>query len=452
MVFNSMAEHLVHGSFEVSPSAIGFEGFVRDGRTYAYWGVFCAALRMPLLLIPGGIATDVTAVSSLTAIMVGVWFKLRCLALVATVVPDGRDKRFLIAICTAAVLLSGAQTAFMRLSIYQEVCFWAGALASGFVYGALRCLLEDCYPAGRLTWMAILAGLAFNTRVTTGIGLYAALGLLMARLLLIPGPASGGSFARRLARLAAPVVVLAAFAVGAGVVNYGRWGNPLVFVDFRYYGIYAEAAHADNPVRLHAYGAFNIQRIPFGLLYYFLPIWILPRGDQAYFFQDWQNRLIEVTELPPSSFLLTDMLFIILLCCLIRHLISARGRSIVPLGNTTLILAGLAAPALLMLCAIAMCYRYRIEFYPFLDLGGFLGLYTVLAHRQSGPMSRRLRSGLIAAMVIGIAGSHAACAVYKISPLGSALRTMPDGVVEGYKSLAMSRAGATGGGGVAPGR
>jgi hypothetical protein len=448
MVFNSMADHLVHGSFEVSPSAIGFEGFVRDGGTYAYWGVFCAALRMPLLLFPGGIGTDVTAVSSLTAIMIGVWFKLRSLALVATMVPDGRDKRFLIALCTAALLLSGAQTAFMKLSIYQEVCFWAGALASGFVYGALRCLLEGRYPGVRLTWMAILAGLALNTRVSTGIGLYAALGLLMARLLLMPEP--GGSLIRMARALSAPLLVLAAFAVCAGVVNYGRWGNPLVFVDFRYYGIYAEAAHADNPVRLHTYGAFNIQRIPFGLLYYLLPIWVLPRGDHAYFFQDWQNRLIEVTELPPSSFLLTDPLFVILLCCLIWHLLSARRRSIVPFGNTTLLLAGLAAPALLMLSAIAMCYRYRIEFYPLLDLGGFLGLYTVLAQRPVRPLSARMRSGLIAAVIIGIAGSHAACAVYKISPFGSALRTMPDGVLQGYKSIAISRAGATGGGGAAP--
>ena len=107
MVFNSMADHLVHGSFEVSPSAIGFEGFVRDGGTYAYFGVFCAALRMPLLLIPGGIATDITALSSWAAIMLGVWFKLRSLSLVARMVPGGRDKRFMIALCTAAVLLSG---------------------------------------------------------------------------------------------------------------------------------------------------------------------------------------------------------------------------------------------------------------------------------------------------------------------------------------------------------
>ncbi len=452
MVFNSMAEHLVHGSFEVSPSAIDFEGFVRDGRTYAYWGIFCAAIRMPLLLIPGGSGTDVTALSSLTAIMAGVWFNLRSLALVARMVPDGREKGFLLVICTAAVLMSGAPTAFMRLSIYQEICFWAGALAAGFVYGALRCLLENRYPSGRLTWMAILAGLALNARVSTGVGLYAALGLLMVSLLLTRDPASRAALTRRLPGLSAPLIVLAAFALVAGVINYGRWGNPLVFVDFRYYGIYAEASHADNPIRLHTYGAFNIQRIPFGLLYYFLPIWILPLGGQAFMFHDWQNRLIEVTELPPSSFLLTDPLFIILLGCLMWHLLSARRRSLVPLANTTLVMAGLAAPAFLMLCAIAMCYRYRIEFYPLLELGGFLGLYTILRQQESMNLSRLLRSGLIAAAIIGILGSHAATAVYKISPLGSALRTMPDGVVEGYKSIAMSRTRGMGVGVVTPGR
>src|ERR1035441_8288016 len=49
LTFNSMLEHLLHGRFDVDPEAIGNEGFLRDGRVYAYQGVFCALIRLPLL-------------------------------------------------------------------------------------------------------------------------------------------------------------------------------------------------------------------------------------------------------------------------------------------------------------------------------------------------------------------------------------------------------------------
>jgi hypothetical protein len=52
---NSMLEHLLRGQYDVDPNIVGTEGYLRDGRVYAYWGVFCALLRLPLTLIPGGL-------------------------------------------------------------------------------------------------------------------------------------------------------------------------------------------------------------------------------------------------------------------------------------------------------------------------------------------------------------------------------------------------------------
>jgi hypothetical protein len=53
LVFNSMMQHMLHGRFDVDPAAIlaGGEVYIRDGRTYSYFGVFCALLRLPLILI-----------------------------------------------------------------------------------------------------------------------------------------------------------------------------------------------------------------------------------------------------------------------------------------------------------------------------------------------------------------------------------------------------------------
>ena len=48
--FNSMLQHMLAGSVDVDPAVIGYEGFARDGRVYAYFGPFCALLRLPLNL------------------------------------------------------------------------------------------------------------------------------------------------------------------------------------------------------------------------------------------------------------------------------------------------------------------------------------------------------------------------------------------------------------------
>src|SRR5208337_1007156 len=48
LTFNSMLEHLLRGQFDVDPQAIGDDGYLRNGHVYAYWGIWCALLRLPL--------------------------------------------------------------------------------------------------------------------------------------------------------------------------------------------------------------------------------------------------------------------------------------------------------------------------------------------------------------------------------------------------------------------
>jgi len=76
-VFNSMLRHLLAGGFDVDPAAIGKEGFLRDGHVYAYFGIFCALIRLPLLAFKNGATTDVTRLSCLIAICLAGIMKLR---------------------------------------------------------------------------------------------------------------------------------------------------------------------------------------------------------------------------------------------------------------------------------------------------------------------------------------------------------------------------------------
>jgi hypothetical protein len=52
--FDNMLVHLPRGEFTVDREAIGYEAFTRDGKTYAYFGIFPAVLYM-LAGIPGGL-------------------------------------------------------------------------------------------------------------------------------------------------------------------------------------------------------------------------------------------------------------------------------------------------------------------------------------------------------------------------------------------------------------
>ena len=171
--FNSMLDHLLHGRFDVDPAVIGDEGFLRDGRTYTYFGIFPALLRLPLLW--SGRLGSVGHHLVLDARRGGVRRLLQAArrrggASASCRRPAGPPRSFLALVVSIA--LGGAQIQFLRPSIYQEVVSWAAALAAAFVYYAVRGLLvEREFGARLLTAMAVLAGLALLTRVTFGVGL-----------------------------------------------------------------------------------------------------------------------------------------------------------------------------------------------------------------------------------------------------------------------------------------
>lgn len=394
MAFNSMLEHLLEGRFDVDPAAIDFEAFLVGDRTVSYFGVFCALLRLPLWLTGRLARTDMTGLSCLVAVCLGGWFQLRAVLLVYNESPASTRRMWLCGAMIACILFGGQQVQFLRPSIYQEVIDWADAFAMAFVFLALRGVLTGRgFDARTLATMALCAGLGLLTRVTFGVGMYAALaGLCLVRW--------------RQARLAVPaVLVLAVFAGLAGVVNAGRWGNPLVFADFTRYAMSLDT-YTDRLVRLATYGTFNLRRLWFGLGYYFVPVWGLVRPDGELLFAATQERLFDAVELPPGSFFITDPL-LLALCGV--------GIATVRRRDSAGVLAGLAVQTLLILCALSLSWRYRVEFFPLLVFGGLLGLRHLC--RQGG-LAPRWRAAIAAAAVLSIIASHGMAAIYAVSPWG----------------------------------
>lgn len=417
LTFNSMLDHLLHGRFDVDPAIVGDEGFTRAGRVYAYWGIWPALVRLPLVVVPGWQTLNVTALSCWLAVTLALGAKLWTLRRVWRARPDLPG--WLVTAIALTLALSGAQTGFLRPSIFQEVCLWAGAWGALFVAAAIAGWL-DGFARRWLIVMAVACAGALLTRVSVAIGLFAAFGLL----LLVDAWQQRSAPRALVARYAIPLAVLAIGIALTAVINAERWGNPLTFADYRYYNF--NAVFPDRLPRTERYGLFNPARIPFGLVYYLAPVWAwrAPGGDL--WLAGVRDRLIDSAELPPGSFLLSDPLLLLLAAIAVAHWWRARGQSSLTGGAMAL---GLAASPLLMLCAISMCYRYRIDFYPLIEFAAFAGLAT------SGWIGarRRLVWSLVA---VSVMFSHAGLLLYDLGETGPAQRLIGGGIAHYYAGRA----------------
>ena len=446
--FNSMLDHLAHGQFDVDPNIIADEGYLRNGHVYAYWGITCALVRLPLLLFHR-LDLDVTAWSCLVAVCLAGMMKVRTLLFLRRYCGPTPASEGAFVLMLAYIVLGGAEVGYLKSSVYQEVIFWAIAFAAVFVYFAVKGLVSDQFTGVTLSWMALAAGLATLTRVSTGMGLCAAFGLLVLVLLVEELRARRAVLTRR---FLVPAAVLAAFLVVVGTVNYCRWGKPTTFADYTLYLTYHELP--DQMLRMHLYGNFNLARVPFGLSYYFLPLWALQGANGRLLFENTQTRLMNVVELPPSSFFLTDLLPIAFIVFLAMALWAARpifsrslrkGAILVrcanPLPSSRIfshaqglaLATGLAVPCVLMLTAIDMCYRYRMEFYPEIDLLAFLGLYATVSNPALLVRFNRCRRWMLAAAMISIVSAFAALVLYWLTDdWGASQPYLRNGLVHYY--------------------
>ena len=410
LTFNSMLLHLLAGSFDVDPRTIGDEGVVRNGLSYAYFGIMPALLRLPFLLSPDFVSTDYTRLSCTVAVSVMAGFKLASVLTVWRAV--GRPERSDLPVLFAAtILFGGPQIQFLRAIIFQEVLLWSAALASVFVYLVIRGYYsERGFTARLLAALAAIAGLCLLTRVSTALGLYVALGLLMLQLSWRALRAAGRSPVAVLVPLLPAAAILCFFMAIAGIINYGRWGNPFAFTDPQNY-LWWIAHDSERLVRYERYGLFSIARLGYGLVYYFLPVWAIPTADGSLFLSALQHRTVDSVELPPSSFLISDPLIIGLTVFALVQLV--KSREIINRAIAVPVLIGFLVPIALILTFSGMSFRYRLEFYPFFDLCAFLGFGVLLSRPKNPP----LRSFAVAAWG-GMATAHALGLLYMLTPLG----------------------------------
>lgn len=424
--FNSMALNLLEGRFDVDPGTILYDGFMRGGRTYAYFGIFPALLRLPLVpffdlttVSVEGWSRLLAAITAATGLCVAVLRLVRCM-------PEGQTRCTLQAILVAAALFSGPGVMLaVRSDIYTETILWAWTFCAWFLALLVPVLRAGSEPgAGRLCGLAAVAGCCLLTRASTGFGLLFALAGVM--LALLAGCTAGSFAARARQGFAAalrpefllPVAVVLVAGGLTAVVNYGRWGNPFSFGDINL----QEEINRFWPARidrLQRYGLFHHERLWLGLSYYLFPIWALKR-DGRFVFQDETTRLLEGLELPPTSLFLTDPLTMALAA--VGAVALLRGHlPQVATWRVAAALAGLAVPAAMMLVAWYMTFRYRVEFMPFLLLLAGLGALRIADRLPAAFESRRRMVWLALKflLVAQILSAHAHAVLYGISHYGA---------------------------------
>jgi hypothetical protein len=102
-----MLEHQLHGEFDVDHDVMEFEASVINGKTYTYFGVFPALLRLLAMPFTDISKAHLARLSCLGAMITLVALELRMLLVVHDSLPAGKRKPEFLAVMVAATLRSG---------------------------------------------------------------------------------------------------------------------------------------------------------------------------------------------------------------------------------------------------------------------------------------------------------------------------------------------------------
>ncbi len=417
-VFDNVAIHLLQGDFTVDPTIILNEALVKDGKTYTYFGIFPALLRMPLVPFLNLETTYVSRLSVFLALALSLIFQVKTWLRVYSTVdatPFSRQALFIVLVSlfwgSPYVLLAS------NASVYHEPIVWAVAGANIFNY-FLVCTVSTGERPTRSTlyMMALVAGSCLIARATVGIGLYLAMSamivgdLYQARQKHRSASTEKANSQFPLHRNLGPLIVLGLFGLAYLAVNYGRWGDPFMSAYFE-----GNAEVQNSPARLQnlqEFGAFHYSRILPALEYYLIGSWSLLM---------WLIRFAGITydwiEGPYASMLLMSPVFALLSMIGLFAAVSLTFKDSRRYG---LIATGLAAEGistLMLLSFMALTLRYRMELWVFTSLASVFGFLMLVPSMQALPrVAKKILLGLAwLGVAIGVLATHVALLEYKLT-------------------------------------
>jgi hypothetical protein len=365
--YDLQARAMFHGHLSLAKGAIGIEGFVHDGRTYTYFGLFPSIVRMPLLLLTSSLDGKLTPTFMLLAwLLTGLFCTLllwRVRFLVRGDVAMGRAEAAGFGVLLAT-LMGG--TIWMLLAsipfVFNEDIAWSICLTVGSIFALLGVIERPSW--GRVVASGVLILCANLDRSTTGWACAVAAGLVAVWFLV-----GFGGLANR--RWFLPVLLAGLVPVVVGcAVNYGKFG--VLFGVSNYEQVWT---HVNAYRRKFLAANHNAEEglifIPTNLVTYLRPDGLgfsnvfpyisLPARPPSALGGVLFDRLYRTASLPAS----TPLLFLMSLWGLVT---AFRPKAVGDVAKTRLLLlaAGSAGAALMLWGYIAP--RYLGDFVPFLVL------------------------------------------------------------------------------------
>jgi hypothetical protein len=395
--YDLQARAMFHGHLALANGALGIEGFVHDGRTYTYFGLFPSIIRMPVLLVTSSLDGKLTPTYMLLAwLLTGLFTSLllwRVRFFVRAASPMGRAEAGAFGVLIATIM---GGTIWMLLAstpfVFNEDIAWSICLTVGSIFALLGVIERPSW--GRVVGSGLLILCANLDRATTGWACAVGAGLIAVWFFL----GFGGRENRRwfLPVLGAGLVPLA---VGC-VVNYSKFG-----VFFGVSNVDQVWTHVNAYRRKFLAAHHNAEEgtvfVPTNLLTYFrpdglhlssvFPFITLPSTPPSAVHGVLFDRLYRTASLTAS----TPLLVLLSIWGLIT---AFRPKPIGRVGKTRLVLlaAGSAGAALMLWGYIAP--RYLGDFVPFLVLASAVAMGDIFYRLER--RTRPLRIAAVSAIAI----------------------------------------------------
>jgi hypothetical protein len=387
--YDVQAREMFHGHLSVPSGSLGLEGFIHDGRTYTYFGLFPSIIRMPVLLVTSRFDGHLTAPYMLAAwLLTGLFAALTLWRVRYFVRGDavmGRSEAVGYGVLLATIM---GGTIWMLLAatpfVFNEDIAWSICLTIGSIFVLLGVIERPSW--GRVIASGVLILCANLDRSTTGWACAVGAGFIAVWFLLgLGGQENRRWFLPVLAAGAIPVVIscivnYAKFGVFFGVSNFDQvWTHVNAYRrKFLAANHDAEEGLIFAPTNIVTY--FRPDGLGFSRVFPYITLPATPPTsvDGVLF-----DRLYRTASLPAS----TPLLFLLSIWGLVT---AFRPHSIRNVARTRLLLlaSGSAGAALMLWGYIAP--RYLGDFVPFLVLASAVAVADIFRRLEGRQRSVRL--------------------------------------------------------------
>ena len=390
--YDAQAIALLDGRLDVPPAAIGSEAFVFQGKSYGYFGIGPALLRLPLVIAFDGMDGRWSRLMMMIASTTNVLCAYGILRLLRGDRGDpSTEEKWLHSLFVLCAGI-GSTNIFLvaRSFTFHEALMWAGTFALLFTWLLLKYLARP--SRATLALMGLFAFLSFSSRPTVGAGTLLALGVLL--IVLLWGIARKASTAKPRWGFDWPanplhhaLITAAILGVSVGVyfgVIYGKFrsfnGVPLQY--YYYYKLMPQRMQLAGGKQIH------LENIPTSVVNYFFSrgfeIWSsfpwFERTRRAIFVGHPAMDMIDGFSSFPTSMPALTLLAAIGVYAVFRGQSDATRRLRLPAIALTL-------GGAIVLTTVALCERYLHDFYPALLVLGAAGVCQIATGRSARRMT-----------------------------------------------------------------